>query len=404
MFGDFFLIEREGTQPMRGERLAFGDTNGRNEAWLRDTLFANPELLPINSIDPAYGPLIPLCTELRTEAGPLDIAFINSFGRLTLVECKLWRNPQSRREVVAQVLDYARAISRWSYSDLQRQVAMARRRTGNVPYELVQGAGAEVLEHDFVDATASALRAGRFLLLIAGDGIREDVGALSELINNNSALGFSFGLVEVALYGLPDGALAIQPRAVAKTRIIERNVVVLADERGAPVAAGADPFPTPQQTAELTPSPLGEGQRQAEFRAWYAPIISRPFDDPDQDPPKLFWPNNIRAFLPWPRVWILATSSGTRKTCGVWMVEGGTQKTLMPHLSALRTDILAELPQATEARTNAVDGTYFSTLRAWDTFADEDAKRDWMWETINAYVNVFRPLLKRLAAQTTERL
>ena len=49
--------------------------------------------------------LTPLCTELRTEAGALDIAFINQFGRLTLVECKLWRNPEARRKVVAQALD-----------------------------------------------------------------------------------------------------------------------------------------------------------------------------------------------------------------------------------------------------------------------------------------------------------
>ena len=148
VFGDFFLVEREGADPVRGERLAFGETNGRNEAWLRDTLFDHPGLLPLKDIDPAYGPLTPLCTELRTEAGPLDIAFINPFGRLTLVECKLWRNPQARREVVAQVLHYAQAISRWSYSDLQRQVSIATGRTGNAPYELVKASQPDLVEHD----------------------------------------------------------------------------------------------------------------------------------------------------------------------------------------------------------------------------------------------------------------
>ncbi len=138
MFGDIFLIEREGDEPVRGERLAFGEISGRNESWLRDKLFDHPKLFPVKDIDPAYGPLTPLCKELRTEARPLDIAFINPFGRLTLVECKLWRKPLARREVVAQVLDYARAISRWSYSDLQRRVSAASGQAGNSPLELVK--------------------------------------------------------------------------------------------------------------------------------------------------------------------------------------------------------------------------------------------------------------------------
>jgi hypothetical protein len=70
------------------------------------------------------------------------------------------------------------------------------------------------------------MRGGRFLLLIAGDGIREDVHAIAELINRNAASGFSFGLVEIALYGLEDGGLIVQPRTVAKTKVIEKTVVV----------------------------------------------------------------------------------------------------------------------------------------------------------------------------------
>ena len=229
MFGDVFLIERDGSAAVRAERLAFGDTAGRNEAWLRDTLFAHPDLIPVRDIDPSFGPLISLCTELRTEAGTLDIAFINRFGRLTLVECKLWRNPEARRKVVAQTLDYARAISRWSYSDLQRQVTAASGRPGNVPFESTLARNPDLSEQQFVDDTSRAMRAGRFLLVIAGDGIREDVSGIAELINRNAASAFSFGLVEVALYGFGDSSLAIQPRVIARTQIIERTVVLVRD-------------------------------------------------------------------------------------------------------------------------------------------------------------------------------
>ena len=60
MFGDVFLLERDGSAAVRAERLAFGETAGRNEAWLRDTLFAYPDLLPLRDIDPSFGPLTPL--------------------------------------------------------------------------------------------------------------------------------------------------------------------------------------------------------------------------------------------------------------------------------------------------------------------------------------------------------
>ncbi|GIK48236.1 MAG: hypothetical protein BroJett013_09330 [Alphaproteobacteria bacterium] len=397
MFGDFFLIERDGATPTHGERLAFGETNGRNEAWLRDTLLRHPELIPVGDIDPAYGPLTPLCAELHLGAGVgrLDAAFINAYGRLTLVECKLWRNPQARREVVAQVLDYARAISRWSYSDLQRQVAHATGRTGNVPYELAKAQHPKLIEHDFVDATAAAMRAGRFLLLIAGDGIREDVGAMAELINNNAAMGFSFGMVEVALYGFADGALAIQPRAIAKTRLIERTVVVLRDRGGAAVAADLD---EPSDQSVLR-SHLGEGQKQAEYREWYKPILNMKFDDPDQEAPTLYWPNNVRVPLPWPKVWLTASSLASEEKCAVWLVEGGKDKPLSPLLEERREEIDPLLPAGSFSQPENM-GVVFGCQRPWASFANEDEKKAWIAETLNTFVNVFRPLLKELKEPT----
>ena len=196
---------------------------------------------------------------------------------------------------MAQALDYARAISRWSYSDLQRQVSQATGRTGNVPFDLAKELIPDLDERRFVDETAAAMRQGRFLLLIAGDGIREDIHAMTELINRNAASGFSFGLVEVALYGLEDGGLAVQPRLVAKTQIIQRNIVVLRDGDhqflGGEFAPEAD-LPRIGASPSVTGNPLGESPKQAAYREWWKPVMEAPLDDPDQEPPKLFWPND----------------------------------------------------------------------------------------------------------------
>jgi hypothetical protein len=406
LFGDVFLLERDGSAAVRAERLAFGETNGRNEAWLRDTLFTHPDLLPLRDIDRSFGPLIPLCKELRTGAGRLDIAFINAAGRLTFVECKLWRNPEARRKVVAQALDYARAISRWSYSDLQRQVAAATDRQGNVPFELAKEHDPSLTEHQFVDDTARAMREGRFLLIIAGDGIREDVSGIAELINRNATSAFSFALVEVALYGFDDGTLAIQPRVVTRTQLIERTVVVVQ-----PIQAG-DPAVLEEIDRELSDSEdpsgpnarneLGEGTKAAEYRAWWTPILSADFDDPDQEPPKLFFPNNVRAALPWPKTWVAAYRyGGAAGGAGVYL--SGSDPSYPELISLLGSEhesIVAELPPGTQFKKFKTNDNFsFMTHRKASEFKDDDEMRAWLRSAMNAYVNVFRPKLKALIQQ-----
>ena len=397
MYGDFLLLESETAPAKRAERLAFGETSGRDERWLRDTLFVHPELLPIREIDPTYGPLIPLCTELRTEAGPLDIAFINSYGRLTLVECKLWRNPEARRKVVAQVLDYARAISKWSYSDLQRQVSAATGKKGNVPFELASSIDPRLTEHRFVDDVSSSMRSGRFLLLIAGDGIREDVGSIAELINRNAATGFSFGLVEVGLYGLEDGGLIVQPRTVAKTQTIERTVVLVRDGSSENFSIVDEVLPDEMPTAKS--STLSESPKQAEYRAWWAPVMEMAFDDPDQESPKLFWPNHVRAPLPRAKTWLAAYRyGGNGGNVGVYTSgSGAAYANLIKELEPYREEIISQLPERSEFKKfDSADGFAFSTVRPVQEFPDDDGQRKWLEETLNTYANVFRAKIREL--------
>ncbi len=393
MYGEFMLVARPDSTAARGRRLPLGNTAEHNEAWLRDTLLEHPEILPVRDIDVSFGPLIPLCRELRTDAGPLDLAFINPNGRLTLVECKLWKNPEARRKVVAQTLDYASAISRWSYSDLQRQVSQATGRHGNVPFEQVQRAHPGIDEARFVDATARSLETGRFLLLIAGDGIREDVESLAEYINRNTASDFTLGLVEVALYGFDDGALAIQPRVIARTRTIDR-MPYLARGNAAPadlsVEKGIDSLDQDSPTR-------AENPKQSEYRAWWAPVIAAGFDDPDQEPAKLYWPNHVRAPLPWPQTWVTAYRYGGQNgivganTAG----RNGADQGMLEHLKPRMDAILSELPTGFEFRPfSGNEGMTLTIVRPCSDFASDNEMRDWMAEMLNSLVNVLRPALK----------
>ena len=170
------------------------EDGGYDEAWLRDLIFTHPGSIPVPELDPAYAPLIPICKELDTRnAGLINALFINPLGMPTLLECKLWRNPEARREVVGQILDYARTFKKWTFSDLQREVARARKEQG---FNLV----AHIHEHykeqfdnsAFVDNVTRNLQKGRILLLVIGDEIREGVEAIAEFLRRTTSLTIHF--------------------------------------------------------------------------------------------------------------------------------------------------------------------------------------------------------------------
>ena len=222
--------------PLRRRRLTAGSpASGYDELWLQKLLYRNPEILPIGEIDKAFGPVIPFCRELPTAAGPMDLAYVNETGRLTLVECKLWRNPEARREVVAQILDYAKEIHRWSYEELNKAVRRARRAEGDSRglFDLVRDQNENIDEAAFVDDVTRNLADGRFLLLVVGDGIREGVERIAEHLRRFAGIQFTFGLVELAMFELPaegaPGGLIVEPRVLARTVEIERAIVRRAD-------------------------------------------------------------------------------------------------------------------------------------------------------------------------------
>ncbi|MFD2648258.1 hypothetical protein ACFSX5_10690 [Devosia albogilva] len=207
-----------------------------SEADIQELVQAYPGSLPVAEIDPMFANPVPICRELNTSAGPIDNFLVTPSGLPVLVECKLWRNPEGRREVVGQILDYAKELSRWSSSDLQREVSIRlKRREGNPLLELVRAAHPEVDEMEFNDALTLNLRRGRFLLLIVGDGIRAGVEAIAEYLQAHAGLHFSLGLVEMPIYVMPDGQRLVVPRVLAKTAIITRNVVSVPEGTSLPM-------------------------------------------------------------------------------------------------------------------------------------------------------------------------
>jgi hypothetical protein len=224
--------------------LVRADFNGRSdsrfdEAWLQQLLHRRPSVFPIEQIEPGFGELIPICRELSVtfgagRSGALDNLYVTSSGGLVLIEAKLWRNPEARRSVVAQAMEYAAAIFRMNYKEFEA-AALKSRGTEEKPFnslvEIVASHAPEVDEAEFIDAVSRNLRRGRAVIAVVGDGIREDILPLTELLQTHAGHRFTFALVELAVYESPiDGIKLVVPSVLAQTTLIERGVVQINDE------------------------------------------------------------------------------------------------------------------------------------------------------------------------------
>ena len=262
-----------------------------DENWLQATLYDHPAVLPIEEIDIAYSGCLPVCRELNTPAGPIDLLYVTPQGRLVIVETKLWRNPEARRTVVTQTLDYAKELATWDFDDLSREVGKVSGRTGTGILDVVRKVHPEINERDFADQVATTLRTGRFLLLIVGDGIREGVHALTDFLDRYGSLEFTFGLVEIGVYEHPDIGRLIHPRVLAKTAIIKRSIVTV--DKGLVLRESGPEQEVQEEVDE-------EWAKRSAFYAdfWTRFLASLAIDDASQPKAKVSKTENVYFYMP----------------------------------------------------------------------------------------------------------
>jgi hypothetical protein len=196
-----------------------------NEAWLQALIHDYPAILPMNDIEPGFGKLIPAAREVPCGHGYIDNLYITPSGDIVLVETKLWRNSEMRREVVAQALDYVAAITAMTFDAFEAAVTHGQCLVPRL-YDLVRDNPEALNEAEFIDAIAKNLRRGRLVVMVLGDGIRSETELLSDLLQSHAGLHFTFALVEVATWRNPrTGDILAIPSTLAKTEMIQRGIV-----------------------------------------------------------------------------------------------------------------------------------------------------------------------------------
>lgn len=385
------------------ERLPLGGEGAKkyNEDWLQKILFEQPSALPINEIDPSFQNLVPVCRELNSPAGPIDVLYATPEGKLVILEAKLWRNPEARRKVIGQILDYAKELGRWSYEDLQREVAQAtRNQTGKAQelYNIVKTQYPETLEAQFIDAISRNLKRGEFLLLIVGDGIHEGVAAIADFLENHGTLHFTFGMVEMAIYRVDDDNLMIQPRVLAQTVIVKRTVITL-----------ESPDMIAREAADIENEEIDELNDNQKFYKdfWTELIGSLNLDYKAQRLPNVTKKGCIYLQMP-PNngSWLTVYFSQKDREVGVFLTffKGKAGDVIYSHLLEQRRQIDSEISMPVDWESK--DGKHRVLVKI--NFPDlksagyREAIRTWFSDQINRFVNTFRPRIERIVEENLD--
>jgi hypothetical protein len=216
-----------------------------DETWLQEVLIANPQILPTDQMEEEIGSLIPLGREVGLPSGYfIDDLYVTKSGLICLVETKLWRNPEAHREVVAQVIAYAKDLAKVPYDKFVAMVeksSLMGKKEGF--WERVAPHISNLTQIEFQSRIQNSLEHGRFLLLIVGEKIYPEVAMMVDAIRSAPTLEFRIRLVELGIYRTrpdEDWPLVIVPRIAGKTQEVTRAVVKIYYEEKRPEIEAED--------------------------------------------------------------------------------------------------------------------------------------------------------------------
>jgi hypothetical protein len=238
------------------------------------------ELIPADpSLDEAH---VVFAREVSTDSGPIDLIGIGSSGSITIMECKLARNHQIKREVVGQVLDYAASL--WE-TDILSLSENFRARADADPFEALRqqfGEDPESFEEERCRSeVARRLREGDFRLLVAVDRIDPELRRIIQYVNSRGGTGQGLRLVAVEFPRYQQGTIQVlvpeaygdelaRPAPPPKARwdhvqaleALERDPLL--GELGRDLTAWADQTPgvsymTASRVAEIIPAIMVDG-------------------------------------------------------------------------------------------------------------------------------------------------
>ena len=230
---DIFHLNGDQLIPMPSRSMREGLLGKSLEDALQTFLERYPQIIPGKQLDPGSEDP-PRCVLLRREmpvgGWSLDHLYVDQRGILTLVETKLFQNPESRREVIGQIIEYAANASESWAGGMARQKATEFWSSQNPPQELDEllqhefGGDIEFDTNEFWRKVEENLKNNRIRLIIATDELRPEVRRMIEYLNKWTQNAEVLGL-ELKCYGAGSESLVLVPRLIGQTQsVIDEKV------------------------------------------------------------------------------------------------------------------------------------------------------------------------------------
>lgn len=264
-------------------RCSLGKADGTfSEADIQRLVDEHPEIMPTMALFKHHAKCMSLGREISVplggaRTGYIDNLLITDHGQLIVVEAKLYRNPEARRKVIGQALEYAAALSKFDYAALRDALIPTHVQIdekGDVGPDPLHshvkshlGDDLRFEEHEFIDVISRRLKEGDFAVVVLGDGIRQDVEHLADLLERHPTLNYRLSLIELQLYShTPDNTpTLIIPVVLAQTEVLQRVVVEIKSSDTPAVHI------TPDQPPTMRP----QGRRQWDEDAFFGELEVR---------------------------------------------------------------------------------------------------------------------------------
>ena len=184
---------------------------------LQDLLENNPQLLPSEQIYPDNPPQWLLIKREMPVLDPstgaarwsIDFLYVDHMAIPTLVECKRCDDTRSRREVIAQMLEYAaNGHHYWSAEELQAHAQESSGGLDQLNSWITQTGAAGGTSGAFFEAVVANLRKATMRLIFFLEESPNELRSLVEFLNNQLKE-TEVLLVEARLYDSPSGQIIV---------------------------------------------------------------------------------------------------------------------------------------------------------------------------------------------------